>query len=1099
MQAIEHIKLSLKKFYQRYYLIQFLLGMILSFIVLSLSWYLLSFSEYFSYFSIPLKKIMFIGYFGLAIGLIIWKVVLPLLKYFKWQNGLNEEEMAVIIGEFFKNKIDDKLLNTLQLINNQVSPFALKAAEQKALTLKTYDFTQAIDKKTLIQWLKIAIVPLCLFIITFTIQPNLLSDGTKRILQFNSEFSPPNPYQYELDNQTLTVLMNEDLVMEVKFNGTLIPDALYWISNDKYYRFERNKQIFTYQLNGVNKGFDFKLQMGSHFSPTYEVVVLQKPVLQEVVITVESPTYTSIPLKKYQNTSLIILPEGAKVSWDIIGKDLDVISIMQADKLIATTDKNQFSYSFKQIIESMNFQVIASQEKTAFEEAINYRFEVVKDAYPEITVEEFMDSTYLLQKYFSGLVKDDYGISKTLFVVEIGDSLIREQIQIQGINLGGRFNHFVDFKQYEALAESVNYYFITWDNDGVNGAKFTKSIQSNFRFPSQMEKDRLLSKSNENLKKEMDEVLNLHHQQEQKIKAIKNRLKEKTDLDWQDQKSIRDYLKQQESLDQKLKELQQKRQDNKDKNNTLKKDLSDEFLAKQKQLDELFDRLMDDELKKMFEELEKLMDELNNKREVQDLLEQIELDTKSAEKELERTLELFKQFEVETMLQETIDELNEMVEKQEELMEQNGKEDNEELSKQQEDLNNQFDQLKDKWEELMEKNKDLKRPKEIDELKEEQDKVADALKKSLENLQQKNEKKTKQEQQKAKNALEDMAKKMQQMQQDSQGNQQMEDVQTLRQILKNLLFVSTEQEALMLKTQGINRFDPKYVDLSQQQKKLGDDLRLIEDSLTALSLRQISIQGIVNREIKEINYNLSRAMENLQERNNHSAAIKQQFIMTSANNLALLLDEALQQMQDALMQQQNGQGSCSKPGGANPKPGQSMDQLKKMMSKQMEEMKKMLEEEGNQPGKDGKEPGGNKAKDFAKMAAQQAAMKEKLKQLEKELQKQGQGGEGQVMELQKDLEQIESELYNKQLSPETLLRQKEILTRLLEAEKGLIERELDEERKSEIGKNKNNRNLILNPQYNPKGVNNKDVLDRVSPAFNSYYKSKITIYFNNFE
>jgi hypothetical protein len=45
------------------------------------------------------------------------------------------------------------------------------------------------------------------------------------------------------------------------------------------------------------------------------------------------------------------------------------------------------------------------------------------------------------------------------------------------------------------------------------------------------------------------------------------------------------------------------------------------------------------------------------------------------------------------------------------------------------------------------------------------------------------------------------------------------------------------------------------------------------------------------------------------------AADKQQHAMTSLNNLALLLDEALQQMMQQQASGMPGNGSCKKPGG----------------------------------------------------------------------------------------------------------------------------------------------------------------------------------------
>ena len=65
---------------------------------------------------------------------------------------------------------------------------------------------------------------------------------------------------------------------------------------------------------------------------------------------------------------------------------------------------------------------------------------------------------------------------------------------------------------------------------------------------------------------------------------------------------------------------------------------------------------------------------------------------------------------------------------------------------------------------------------------------------------------------------------------------------------------------------------------------------------------EFKLQAAVNREMNAVNENMDQAMEHLATsradmRGKPQAADKQQRAMTGLNNLALLLDEALQQMQ----------------------------------------------------------------------------------------------------------------------------------------------------------------------------------------------------------
>ena len=83
----------------------------------------------------------------------------------------------------------------------------------------------------------------------------------------------------------------------------------------------------------------------------------------------------------------------------------------------------------------------------------------------------------------------------------------------------------------------------------------------------------------------------------------------------------------------------------------------------------------------------------------------------------------------------------------------------------------------------------------------------------------------------------------------------------------------------------------------------------------------------MNKEIGQINFALDKSIEYLAERQSAQASSRQQFAMTSINNLALMLSEVSDQMQQQLaqqqqqqQQQQQGNGQCKKPGNKK-KPG----------------------------------------------------------------------------------------------------------------------------------------------------------------------------------
>jgi hypothetical protein len=187
----------------------------------------------------------------------------------------------------------------------------------------------------------------------------------------------------------------------------------------------------------------------------------------------------------------------------------------------------------------------------------------------------------------------------------------------------------------------------------------------------------------------------------------------------------------------------------------------------------------------------------------------------------------------------------------------------------------------------------------------------------------------------------------------------------------------------------------------------------------------------------------------------------------------------------------------------------STGDMKEMLKKQLERMQKGKSPGGNKPGdKEGNSPGmkpdtrgmnmlGLGNKEIAKMAAEQTAIRQKLEQLKNELNKDGKGTGNQLSPLLKELEKQERDLINQRIDENMIKRQQDILTRLLESEKALMERGYEEERESKSGKEKNTGNLIELKEYKKPLVKQVEILNIVDPSFNIYFRSKAESYFNN--
>ena len=85
------------------------------------------------------------------------------------------------------------------------------------------------------------------------------------------------------------------------------------------------------------------------------------------------------------------------------------------------------------------------------------------------------------------------------------------------------------------------------------------------------------------------------------------------------------------------------------------------------------------------------------------------------------------------------------------------------------------------------------------------------------------------------------------------------------------------------------------------------------------------------------------------------------------------------------------------------------------------------------------------------------------------------------------------------VTQETLLRQKEIETRMLKSEKAEMEREKEEKRESIEAINQKYRNPEEYFKYNRQQINEVELLKTMPPNLKPFYKNKVNQYFYNFD
>ncbi|MCF8256445.1 MAG: hypothetical protein K9J06_02770 [Flavobacteriales bacterium] len=1105
---------KLDAFTRKYYLNQVIRGALLSTGLIVGLFVGLAVMEHFGHFGTGTRTVLFYAFVSVSLAALGLWVGLPAVRLRRIGPVISHDEAATIIGKHFPT-IEDKLLNTLQLQRQAQtagagSELLLASIDQRTAELRPMPFVAAIDLRENRRFLRFALPPALVLLTLLIVAPSMVRDSTTRIVRHGTAFEDMAPFRFVVMNDGLETVALQDFPLSIRLEGDEVPSDLYIeVDGTRQMMVRENAALFTYVFRQPRESQTFQLYGGGFRSQGYELKVYPKPSVLAFEVELDYPTYTGSKMETRQNNGDLLIPTGTKVTWRFRTSETEQLHLLMDDSLHLPerTGKDGFSLS-QRFRQSTAYTVLTSNNYLKHADSLRYTIGIIPDLYPSIAAEETPDSLNPKRLYFSGQIKDDYGFSALRFRYSVirsgkGEEAVQEQeLAVPKGRTSEDFYHFWDLGRMElAPGDVLEYWFEVWDNDGVNGSKSARTDKRTYRLPTLNELAEENDAKGEKMKDELSEAVKQAQKMQKELGKMQKDMLDKQQLTWEDKAKMQELIEMQKDL---KKQVEQMKQENQQKNSKMSEfmEFDPALVEKQKQLEKLFDEVMSDEMKELFKKMEELMDELT-KDKAQELLEDMKFSAEDLEKELDRSLELFKQLKFEQKLEQTKERMEELANEQDKLSEEslNKDSDKDELAEKQEELSKEFDGLKKDMDDLEKQNEELEKPNKMEDMADEKESVSEEQKEAEDQLQKDQKKKASESQKNAAKQMENMAQKMGEMMAQMQQESQSEDLDALRQIVDNLLTLSFDQEKLMLTLKGTNRNDPKYTELAREQLKLKDDSKLIEDSLYALSKRVPQIETVVNREIRSVNSNMGKAIGSMADRRTPEAASRQQQALTSVNNLALLLSEAIEQMQNA-MAQASGSGSCKKPGKGNKPSAATMRSLQEQLNKQMEQMKKGMEKGGQEKGP---KPGGNKpgqggmgmSKEMAKMAAQQEALRQMVREYENELKKQGggKGSGGDMDDLSRLMEQTETDIVNKQITRETMMRQQEILVKLLEAEKAEREREQEERRESREAKDEDYGNPEIYFEYKRRKNNETELLRTVPANLNPFYREKVDEYF----
>jgi uncharacterized phage infection (PIP) family protein YhgE len=335
-------------------------------------------------------------------------------------------------------------------------------------------------------------------------------------------------------------------------------------------------------------------------------------------------------------------------------------------------------------------------------------------------------------------------------------------------------------------------------------------------------------------------------------------------------------------------------------------------------------------------------------------------------------------------------------------------------------------------------------------------------------------------QQQAMQEMGNFLEKLNKMREALQQNMQQEVVNEMRKAYQDLLELSRQEESLKDETLEIRGQSPVFRESAARQMDVLRNLGRVAERLSAVAQKSFGITPEMGKAVGDAMRRMNDAMKAMEERNATKAASEQEGAMAALN-------EAAQHVQAGMNAMMQGAGQ-----------GMGMSGL----------MQRLQGLTGMQQGvnRGTKHLGGlgeQRASEMGRLAGEQGMVRKSLEQLAREASLSGEMSKllGDLGKAAQEMREVQTDLAQGNVQPETLRKQDRILSRLLDSQRSMRERDFEQKRKAEAGQ-QHRREPI--PETGPDSQASldrirKDLLKAMEEGYSAEYQRLIKLYFEKLE
>ncbi len=660
------IESKLDDFVRKFYSNRIVVGVLLLLLVASISLFSVFMIESFAFMSPAVKTILFYFLLFVFAAVFLFFIGIPLCKLMKIIPYISYEEAAGIISEYFSDS-NDMLLNVIQLNRGESNDFLVAAINQKIDKISPWNFTHAINFHKTLKFLYISGGILMFLLMMSYFFRTKMSSGAARFMNYSVYYQPDNPYSVRVLNDSLSCASGDDFTVLLEVNGPSSPQDVFL--NTSVFKARMNVDSanhYSYTFRNLTADVDFSFGYLGYQTDDYKVSVFQKPQVLGVTVSVTPPAYTNIKSDEFENTGDFTVPFGSHISWKFDVSNCNGFNFF-ADtvRVESKIDENKVVTN-KRAMKSFDYHYDAEGEN-GYKYASNvFHVNIVPDYHPQIQVVSAVDSTTSNAMFFSGHIADDYGFHSLSF--NYFDSKTPQDVKTQSIDFAQSLSQdFYFYFDFNNLPKSVSYYFEVRDNDAVSGFKSSKTPISVYTTITNEEKQERVNNLNTSISDKVDQAKRILNELNNDLNDFQKSISSNDKIsDWEKQLKLNNLMDKQNKLEQLMQELSKENLSKNSFENQLSPEMSEDLLEKQRQLQELWDNLLTDDIKELLDKINEMKNSLNEMN-LRDNISDLKFDFDQINEQLERNNELMKMYNVDKKMQNLSQDLDKLADEYREL------------------------------------------------------------------------------------------------------------------------------------------------------------------------------------------------------------------------------------------------------------------------------------------------------------------------------------------------------------------------------------------------------------------------------------------------